>query len=153
MSGVRIFLSFDLEHDRDLCDRLAAEARGSAPFAIASRSEAGEMTEQWSERVRGRIADADEVVVICGEHTDESPRVTRELAIAQGQNKPYVLLWGRRDSMCKKPKGARPDDGMYMWTPAVLAHQLASCLRASRETEVPAGMKRQQPGPRIAPGA
>jgi hypothetical protein len=153
MSGLRIYMSFDLEHDRDLHDRLAKQARKPAPFAIANRSEGGEMTEEWSERVRGRISDSDEVVVICGEHTDESPRVSAELKIAQEQRKPYVLLWGRRDSMCKKPRNARPDDGMYSWTPSILEYQLAFSLRRSRELEVPEGMKRQVPPPRIAPAA
>jgi hypothetical protein len=153
MSGLRVYMSFDLEHDRDLHDRLVQQARKPAPFAIANRSEGGEMTEEWSERVRGRISDSDEVVVICGEHTDESPRVSAELKIAQEQRKPYVLLWGRRDSMCKKPRNARPDDGMYSWTPSILEYQLAYSLRRSRELEVPEGMKRQVPPPRIAPAA
>jgi len=152
MEGVRIYMSFDLEHDRDLHDRLVAQARKGAAFAVASRSEAGEMSEAWIERVRDRISHADEVVVICGEHTDESARVSAELKIAQEQNKPYVLLWGRRDSMCKKPKGAGADDGIYMWTPSVLEHQLAYGLRLSREP-VPASIKRQYPMPRISAGA
>jgi len=153
MSDVRIYMSFDLEHDRDLHDRLAKQARKPASFAITDRSEGGEMTDEWTERVRSCIAESDEVVVICGEHTDESPQVSAELKIAQEQHKPYVLLWGRRDSMCKKPKGARPDDGMYLWTPSMLEHQLAFSLRRSREPEVPASMKRQYPMPRIAPAA
>jgi len=153
MTDVRIYMSFDLEHDLDLHDRLTKQAHDPAPFAIASRSEGGEMTEAWSERVRGCIAESDEVVVICGEHTDESPRVSAELKIAQAQRKPYVLLWGRRDSMCKKPKGARADDGMYMWTPSVLEYQLNYSLRRSREPAVPESMKRQYPMPRIAPAA
>jgi hypothetical protein len=142
MSDLRIHTSFDLEHDRDLHDRLRTQSR-RAGFAIASSSEAGEMTEAWTARARGRISDADEVVVICGEHTDLSPRVSAELVIAQEQNKPYVLLWGRRDSMCKKPRGARADDGMYLWTPAILEQQLANGIRRSREPVVPDGMKRQ----------
>jgi hypothetical protein len=153
MSGLRIYMSFDLDHDRDLHDRLSKQARKPASFAIASRSEDGEITDAWTERVRGCIAEADEVVVICGEHTDESPRMSAELKIAQEQHKPYVLLWGRRDSMCKKPRSARPDDGMYSWTPSILEHQLAYSLRRSRELEVPEGMKRQVPPPRIAPAA
>ena len=151
MTDVNIYMSYDLEHDRDLHDRLVKQARKPAPFAIASRSEGGEMTDDWAERVRGRISEADEVVVICGEHTDESPHVSAELRIAQEQHKPYVLLWGRRDSMCKKPKGARADDGMYTWTPAMLEHQLAYSLRQSREREVPESMKRQYPVPRVSP--
>jgi hypothetical protein len=151
MSGLRIHMSFDLAHDRDLHDRLSKQARKPANFAIASRSEDGEMTDEWTERVSGCIAEADEVIVICGEHTDESPRVSAELAIAQAQHKPYVLLWGRRDSMCKKPRSARPDDGMYSWTPSILEHQLSYSLRQSRERTVPESMKRQVPVSRVAP--
>src|SRR5262245_8704102 len=134
-------MSVDLEHDRDLRDRLLAQCKGST-FAVASSSEAGEMTEAWTARVRGRISDADEVVVTCGEHTDISTRVSAELEIAQEEKKPYVLLWGRRDSMCKKPRSARADDGMYLWTLSSLEQQLASGLRRSREREVPESLKR-----------
>lgn len=144
MSDLRIHMSFDLEHDRDLYDRLLVQCKRAA-FAVASSSEAGEMTEQWSARVRGRISDADEVVVICGEHTDESSRVSAELKIAQEEKKPYVLLWGRRESMCKKPRSARADDGMYLWTLSMLEQQLAFGLRRSRERDVPESLKRQQP--------
>ena len=151
MKNVRVYMSFDLEHDRDLHDRLLKQSRHRSAFAIANRSEAGEMTDEWAERVRGRISESDEVVVICGEHTDESPRVSAELKIAQEQRKPYVLLWGRRDSMCKKPRGARSEDGMYLWTPSMLEHQLAFSLRQSREREVPESMKRQYPVPRVSP--
>jgi hypothetical protein len=77
--------------------------------------------------------------------------VSAELRIAQEQSKPYVLLWGRRDSMCKKPRSARPEDGMYLWTPSMLEHQLAQSLRQSRERAVPDSMKRQPPAPRVAP--
>jgi hypothetical protein len=150
MSDVRIYMSYDLAHDGDLHDRLVTQARGPAPFVIASRSESGEMTEAWSERVRGCIAESDEVVVICGEHTDDSLQVSAELAIAQQQKKPYVLLWGRRNSMCKKPHGARADEGMYMWTPGNLEHQLAYGMRQSRQRVVPESMKKQLPAPRLA---
>jgi hypothetical protein len=149
MKNVRVYMSFDLEHDRDLHDRLLEQSRSRSAFAIASRSEAGEMTDAWTERVRGRISASDEVVVICGEHTDESSRVSAELKIAQEQRKPYVLLWGRRDRMCKKPKGARADDGIYSWTPDILQQQLTLTLRRSREPEVPESMKRHVPAPRI----
>jgi hypothetical protein len=143
-------MSFDLEHDRDLHDRLLEQSHGSS-FAIVGRSEAGEMTEQWTARVRRRISGCDEVVVICGEYTDESARVGAELAITREEKKPYVLLWGRRESMCKKPTSAAHDDGIYSWTPAILAYQLAYSLRQSREPEVPESMKRQVRQPRVSP--
>ncbi len=149
MSGVRIYMSFDLEHDRDLHDRLLAESRKRAAFAVANRSEGGDMTQAWEARVRDRISDCDEVVVICGEHTDASLRMNTELEIAREQHKPYVLLWGRRDSMCKKPRSARADDGMYSWTPGILEYQLTYSLRRSREPQIPEGMKRQVPTARL----
>ena len=149
MADVRVYLSFDLEHDRDLQDRLHAQSRRSA-FAIASQSETAVMSEAWAARVRGRISGCDEVVVICGEHTDESAFVSMELEIARQEKKPYVLLWGRRERMCKKPRSAKLDDGMYLWTPAMLEHQLAYALRRSRDAAVPEGMKRQLPTSRPA---
>jgi hypothetical protein len=152
MTDLRVFMSFDLEHDRDLHDRLLDQSRRRSAFAIAGRSEAGEMTEAWAARVRGRISECDEVIVICGEHTDQSPRVSAELKIAQEEHKPYVLLWGRRDSMCKKPGSARHDDGIYSWTLEILEHQLAFSLRRSKERDVPESLKRQVPSPRVAPG-
>jgi Thoeris protein ThsB, TIR-like domain len=153
MTDVRIHMCFDPAHDRDLHDRLLAQSRGRSAFAISSRSEGGELTEEWIARVRGRITDCDEVLVICGEHTDESSHVSVELQIAQEQHKPYVLVWGRRDSMCKKPKSAKADDGMYSWTREILEHQITYELRRSREREVPESLKRQVPVPREAPPA
>ena len=147
MSSLRLYMSFDLEHDRDLHDRLVQQAREPAAFTIANRSEGGEMTEEWTARARERISHSDEVLVICGEHTDESPRVSTELKIAQEEHKPYVLLWGRRNSMCKKPRSARPDDAMYSWTPNILEHQLALSLRRHQELTVPESMPRTMPAP------
>jgi hypothetical protein len=132
---MRLYVSFDLEHDRDLHDRLL-EQSGQSAFTVASRSEAGDMTESWVASARLRITEADEVVVICGEHTDDSSRVSAELKIAQEERKPYVLLWGRREKMCKKPQGARAIDGMYGWTAAVLERQLADGLRRIKDREV-----------------
>jgi len=149
MTDIRIYVCFDVEHDRDLHDRLLAQSK-RAPFAIANRSEAGEIGEGWAARVRGRLTECDEVVVICGEYTDESRRVSAELEIARQERKPYVLLWGRRERMCKKPRSARADDGIYLWTPAMLEHQLAYGLRKSRQPEVPESMKRQAPALRPA---
>jgi hypothetical protein len=150
MSDLRVHMSFDLTHDLDLHDLLVAQARGRSGFSIASRSEAGEMTDAWAARVRGRISDCDEVVVLCGEHTDRSAHVSAELVIAQEERKPYVLLWGRRDSMCKKPRSARADDGMYKWTAELLERQLANELRRSRERDVPATLRNRTLAPRAA---
>ena len=133
MAPVRVFLSFDLEHDRDLNDQLLAQSGKRTVFAIADRSEDGAITDPWTQRARTRICASDEVVVLCGEHTDGSSRMSAELRIAQEEKKPYVLVWGRRERMCKKPKGARSGDAMYSWTPEILEDQITSLIRARPE--------------------
>ena len=40
--------------------------------------------------------------------------------MAQKEDKPYMLLWGRREQMCTKPAGARPADAIYSWTREIL---------------------------------
>ena len=138
MVNVRVFVSFDLENDADLRDRLAAEAtRQTSGFEVVARSEAGPVTETWDTSVRRRMAQVDEVVVICGEHTEGSLPVSAELRIAQEEKKPYFLLWGRRERMCTKPSAAKPSDGMYSWTWEILRSQIHTTLRNSRPLEVP----------------
>ena len=143
MSHVQIFTSYDVEHDEDLHDALLAQSRSRySRFEIAGRSEGGEITPRWEAKVRRRIRQADEVVVICGEHTETSERVSTELRIAREEHKAYVLLWGRRESMCTKPVGARSDDGIYKWTWEILQDQLTSRLRNARSLQVAARYKR-----------
>jgi hypothetical protein len=139
-SGVsRVFVSYDRAHDGDLRDRLVAEARGSAVFAVAACSEP-EANGGGEERIRERIAAADAVIVICGENTDECVSVSNELRITREEGKPHLLLWGRRASMCKKPAGARPDDSIYGWTADILRAQLLTLTRMKRE--VPGHLRR-----------
>jgi hypothetical protein len=94
------------------------------------------------ERVRRRIRGADEVIVICGEHTAKSVRVSEELRIAQEENKPYFLLWGRRESMCTRPSSAKASDSMYSWTREILHDQITTTLRNAQIQEVPEDCKR-----------
>jgi hypothetical protein len=143
MSPVRIHIIYDPEHDQDLCDRLLGEVNGgSAGFEVASRSEGSMKTDRSIANARRSILKADEVIVLCGEHTDSSVRTSVEVAIAQESETPYILVWGRRERMCKKPVGARNGDAMYSWTPENLRDQLANALRASRTLEVPDHLKR-----------
>jgi len=138
VSHVRVFISFDLAHDGDLKDRLVDESlRPGSPFAISSRSEAAD-----GERMRSGIASADEVIVICGKHTEGSAQVSAEIRIAQEEQKPYFLLWGRREAMCTRPTGARPGDAMYSWTWNILHDQVLATLRNSQPREVPAHYKK-----------
>jgi hypothetical protein len=143
MEQVRIFMSFDLAHDRDLRDRLVRESlRVGSGFEISASSESGAMTDAWNERMRRLIGAADEVIIICGEHTQDSMQVGAEIGIAQEAQKPYFLLWGRREVMCTKPMGARSGDSMYSWTPTILHDQVVTTLRIAQPIEVPQHYKR-----------
>ena len=143
MSNVRIFMSFDRDNDEDLHDLLLEQSRRqSSGFEISARSEATTMSDRWDEKVRRQISEADEVIVICGEHTASSVRVSAELRVAQEEQKPYFLLWGRRESMCTKPVGSKRDDGMYSWTSEILQNQIVTTLRQAQPLEIPEHCKR-----------
>jgi len=136
-SNVRVFTSVDLDHDEDLLELLLAQSQQvSSRFEIVARSAPGEMTERWCERLRREIEQADEVIVICGEHTESSARVSAELRMAQAGKKPYFLLWGRRERMCTKPLGARSDDGMYRWTWDTVQQQVGVAMRSAQPLQV-----------------
>ena len=87
MTQARVYVSFDIEHDRELYERLLAQSRGSS-FCVSGRSELAITADAWSEGVRHRIRDADEVIVICGEHTEASPCMSAELRIDQEERTP-----------------------------------------------------------------
>jgi len=143
MPNIRIFLSFDPHYDEDLRDLLLEQSlRQSSGFEISARSEAATMTDHWGEKVRRQIAQADEVIVICGEHTASSVSVSAELRIAQEEEKPYFLLWGRRDRMCTRPAGSKRDDSMYSWTWQILQDQIITTLRNAQPREVAERYKR-----------
>ena len=130
MSKVHVFVSFDIEHDGELYELLLAQSRSPGfDFAVSGGSERSKDTDVCSESVRRRIREADQVIVICGEHTEASPRMSAELRIAQEERTPYFLLWGRREIMCTKPIGAKPTEGMYSWTRQILRDQIAVTLR------------------------
>lgn len=143
MPAIRIFVSFDGDHDTDLREELYAQlTRKGSAFEFSEHSRGDSLGDAWTATSRARIRAADEVVVICGEHSDASPRMAAELAIVQEEGVPYMLLWGRRELMCTKPLGAKPADAMYSWTPQILESQLRETLRVSKPTEVPESMKR-----------
>lgn len=133
VSQARVYVSFDIEHDRELFERLLAESERSS-FSVQGRSELefAFAADAWASRVRRQIREADEMIVICGEHTAASPCMSVELRIAQEEHTPYFLLWGRRGSMCTKPIGARSDEGMYKWTREIVENQVAIALRQPR---------------------
>src|SRR3990172_4072591 len=126
MREIQVFISFDIEHDGHLYELLLAQSMiPSSGFVVSGSSERSTGTDLARERVRRRIREADQVIVICGEHTGASARVSAELVIAQEEGIPYFLLWGRREIMCTKPIGAKPSEGMYSWTRQILHDQIA----------------------------
>lgn len=143
MSKIRVFTSFDLEHDRDLYDLLLAQSQepGSG-FEIVGCSSGRAASDLREDALRASLSRVDEVIVICGVHTGESMRVSSELGIVREEDCPYFLLWGRRDLMCTKPRTARNDDGMYSWTAQILADQLVVTMRRGGWTDAAAAVRR-----------
>jgi hypothetical protein len=133
MSKPHVFVSFDIEHDEELYERLLAQSRTPVSgFEVSGGSERSTATDGGSERVRRRIREADQLIVICGKDTKASRRVSAELQIAQEERTPYFLLWGRRDIMCTKPIGAKSAEGMYSWTRQILQDRITLTLRKAR---------------------
>ncbi len=113
----KVFISFDFDHDEDLKNLLIGQAKNDdSPFEITDMSVKEELSGDWKEKVRTRIKKVDQVVVICGEHTDTASGVAAEVKITQEEEKPYFLLWGRSDETCVKPKNAKDEDKIYKWT-------------------------------------
>ena len=129
--GVRIFVIFDTEHDGDLYALLRAQSNSpGCGFSVMGGSKVSRHTEA-GRAVHDQLRAADQAIVICGEHTEASTDIHAELLIAIEEEKPYFLLWGRRDVMCTKPIGAPRAEGMYSWTGEILHDQIAFNLRQS----------------------
>jgi hypothetical protein len=131
VSQSRVYVSFDVDHDRELYERLLGQARGSG-FCVSGESEFDSSSDRWNERARLRIREADQMIVICGEHSEASVCMSAEIRIAQEEQTPYFLLWGRGGAMCKKPIAAKSAEGMYKWTRDILEDQIAIGSRRSR---------------------
>ena len=98
MVKVRTFISFDFDHDDDLRNLLVGQSRNSdSPFDIADWSLKEPLIGDWKEKVRSRIRQVGQVIVICGQHTGAATGVSAELTIAREDEQPYFLLWGRKD--------------------------------------------------------
>ena len=145
MSKLRVFLSYDREHDEDLVEQLVAlAAAAGSGFEIVARSRRREEHDLWYHELRRQVRAADEVIVLCGEFTGESLRVGAELRIAQEEKRPYMLLWGRREIMCKKPLGAKTDDAMYGFSLDVIREHMQLQQRVAHEGERLMHMRRKK---------
>ena len=116
MAKVRCFISFDYDNDLDLKNLLVGQSKNDdSPFEISDWS-IREASPTWQKEARDRIKKSDQVIVICGQHTDTATGVTKELSIAQEEGKSYFLLAGRADGKNKKPTSAKSSDKVYKWT-------------------------------------
>lgn len=117
MARKRAFISFDFDHDEDLRNLLAGQAKNpDTPFDLVDRSLKEPMTGDWKDKVRARMRNVDLIIILCGEYTDSAAGVSAELAIARELGKPYFLLKGRANKTCKWPNSAATTDKMYDWT-------------------------------------
>ncbi len=149
MARTRVFVSFDREHDADLLALLRSQAkRTDSTFEIvpiaAGAPRQDDANDATNDAARAAIQSADEVVIICGEHSCDSKRMASELGIAREESKPVLLLWGRREKMCTKPDGATAADAMYSWTRDVLERQISFVLQNAKPRPIPENCKRMQ---------
>ncbi len=133
MNDAHVFVSFDLEHDRELYEMILAQSRTqSSGFLIVGSSNRATAHSLCSEKTLNAIREANQLIVICGEHSESSASMTAELRVAQQEGKPYFLLWGRRKIMCTKPAGAKSSEGMYSWTLPILRDQMDLMTRSDK---------------------
>jgi len=117
MAAKRAFISFDFDHDEDLRNLLAGQAKHpDTPFNLQDWSVKEPMTGDWKDKVRARIRKTDVTIVICGEYTHLATGVAEELSISREERKPYFLLNGRAGKNCTKPSSASSSDKVYNWT-------------------------------------
>ena len=122
---LRVFISFDFDHDNDLRNALNGQAKNpNSPFTISNWSLKEPLTGNWKKKIRDRIDLTSLTIVICGHYTHTASGVSTELEITRELRKPYFLLAGHPDGKCTKPKASRQNDKIYTWTWANLENLL-----------------------------
>jgi len=111
---VRVFVSFDVDHDNDCKDRLVRQIAPEGSHFSVNDWSIREVAADWQTKAHKRIANIDLVLVICGEHADTAASVNNEIEIAREANKPYLLLEGR-PGRSKRPKAAVETDRILDW--------------------------------------
>lgn len=116
MAKTRVFISFDYDHDLDLRNLLAGQAKlPDSPFEISDWS-VKVASVGWKEDARRRIIASSQCVVLCGHHTNTATGVSEEVKMARAAGKPYFLLGGRSSGVNRKPAAALASDKIYDWT-------------------------------------
>ena len=117
MAKQRIFISFDYDHDEDIKKMLVGqEKHPDTPFSFTDASVKEHLAGDWEAKVKRRLANCDQMLVLCGEKTHTAGGVSAELELAQELDMPYFLIWGRSGKTCYKPKAAFSGDKIYKWT-------------------------------------
>lgn len=115
-SKVPVFISYDFDHDAALKEFLVGQAKhDDSPFFIEDWS-VKDPSHDWKDRAKSRITRADQVIVICGKHTETATGVNVEIELAREVSTPYFLLAGYSDGGNKKPTAALNTDKIYKWT-------------------------------------
>jgi len=113
----KVFVSFYFDHDQDLKNLFVGQAQhDNTPFELSNLSVKQALLGDWRAKVRQKIMNSEQVVVICGEYTHTATGVSDELRMAQELGKPYFLLKGKSDKTCTWPSGVKDTDKMYRWT-------------------------------------
>jgi hypothetical protein len=117
MAKQRVFISFDYDNDSDIKVMLAGQAKlEDSPFDFTDASVKEHLTGDWKEKVKQRLKNCDQVIVLCGTSTHSATGVAAEVSLAQELKIPYFLLNGRPDKTCYKPSSALSTDKIYNWT-------------------------------------
>ncbi len=115
MTKQRVFISFDYDNDSDIKILLAGQAKlEDSPFDFTDASVKEHITGDWKEKVKRRLKNCNQAIILCGEHTHKATGISEELKIMQEIGLPYFLLSGRRDKS-SKPSAALYNDSMYKW--------------------------------------
>ena len=116
MAKQRVFISHDYDHDNDLKILLAGQAKlDDSPFDFTDASVKEHITGDWKEKVKMRLENCDQAIILCGEYTHTATGVSAELEIIKEIDLPYFLLKGRSDKTCSKPTVASYSESMYRW--------------------------------------
>lgn len=112
-----VFISFDYDHDEDIKIMLAGQAKlTDSPFDFTDASVKEHLTGDWKDKVKRRLRNCDQMIVLCGVYTSSAKGVSAELEIAQELQMPYFLLNGRSNLTCCAPSSAKYTDKIYNWT-------------------------------------
>lgn len=117
MAKQRVFISFDFDNDEGTKIMLAGQAKlPDSPFDFTDASVKEALTGDWKEKVKRRLRNCDQMIVLCGEYTNFATGVAAELEIAQEIGLPYFLLAAYSDKTCVAPITSYYSDKIYEWT-------------------------------------